>query len=235
MRTGVIVLGLLIGLSMCSVALAQQEGGSLGKIITVGEDRIVVATDGQGELTFEVQTVQDGDQRVPDKAQVAQIKTLKAGQIVRVKWVKAHDGHYYIRELAAGPEDGARQGLVTGSVITAAEGRVVVAKDGGGQITLEPTWVRTQGKWDRDPWHALMSQGVKPGDRVMAMWQLDEGTHYVIRGISKLDAEGQALGVVLLQAELRENYQQINQLQDQIAQLQNLIHELMKQLKPAGQ
>jgi TolA-binding protein len=80
-----------------------------------------------------------------------------------------------------------------------------------------------------------MSQGVKPGDRVMAMWQLDEGTHYVIRGISKLDAEGQALGVVLLQAELRENYQQINQLQDQIAQLQNLIHELMKQLKPAGQ
>ena len=235
MRTRALMLVVLLGLLSFGVAVAQEEGGSLGKIITVGEDRIVVATDGQGELTFEVQTVQDGDQRVPDKAQVAQIKTLKTNQIVRVKWVKAHDGHYYIRELAAGPEDGARQGLVTGSVITAAEGRVVLAKDGGGQITLEPTWVRQQGKWDRDPWHALMSQGVKPGDRVMAMWQLDEGTHYVIRGISKLDTEGQALSLVLLQAELRENYQQINQLQDQIGQLQNLIHELMKQVKPAGQ
>jgi hypothetical protein len=172
---------------------------------------------------------------VPDRAQVAQIRTLKAGQIARVKWVKAHDGHCYIRERAVGPENGTRQGLVTGSVITTGEGRVVIAKDGSGQITLEPTWVRQQGKWDRDAWHALMSQGLKSGDRVLAMWQLDEGTHYVIRGISKLDPEGQALSLVLLQAELRESYKQINQLQDQIGQLQKLIHELMQQVKPAAQ
>ena len=235
MQTRVLALVALLALLSCGIAVAQEEGGSLGKIVTIGEDRIVVATDGQGQMTFEVQLVQDGDKWVPDKAQMAQIKTLKAGQLVRVRWAKGDGGHYFIRELAAGPEDGARQGLVTGSVITAGEGRVVVAKDGGGQITLEPTWLRNQGKWDRDPWHALMSQGVKPGDRVMAMWQLDEGTHYVIRGITKLDAEGQGLGIVLLQAELRESYQQITQLQDQIGQLQGMIHELMKQLKPAGQ
>jgi len=235
MRTQTVVLVVLLSVLSLGVAVAQEEGGVIGKIITIGEDRIVVAAEGQGQVTYEVQLVQDGDKWVPDKAQIAQIRALKTGQLVRVRWRKGDGGHVFIRELAAGPEDGARQGLVTGSVITAAEGRVVVAKDGGGQITLEPTWVRTQGKWDRDPWHALMSQGVKPGDRVMAMWQLDEGTHYVIRGISKLDAEGQALALVLLQAELRENYQQINQLQDQIGQLQNLIHELMKQLKPAGQ
>jgi hypothetical protein len=230
-----LLLSVVSALLLAGVVVAQQEGGSLGQIITVGEDRIVVGTDGQGQLTFEVQTVQDGDQRVPDKAQVAQIKTLKVGQIVRVKWVKAHDDHYYIRELAAGPEDGARQGLVTGAVITAGEGRVVVAKDGGGQMTLEPMWLRRQGKWDRDVWHDLVSQGLKPGDRVMAMWQLDEGTHYVIRGITKLDAEGQALALVLLQTELRESYQQITQLQDQIGQLQHMLGQLMEQLKPAGQ
>jgi len=231
------VLVWVVGMSLLTpvCAVAQQEGGSIGTIITVGEDRIVVATDGQGQLTFEVQTVQDGDQRVPDKAQMAQIKTLKPDQIVRVKWVKAHDGHYYIRELTAGPEDGARQGLVTGTVITAGEGRVVLARDGGGQITLEPMWLRRQGKWDRDVWHDLVSQGLKPGDKVMAMPQLDEGTHYVIRGISKLDPEGQALAVVLLQTELRESYQQITQLQDQIGQLQHMLNQLMQQLKPAGQ
>jgi hypothetical protein len=232
-RVFALVIG--IGLLAGGAAVAQQEGGSIGKVITIGEDRIVVATDGQGQLTFEVQTVQDGDQRVPDRAQMAQIQTLKVDQLVRVKWVRAHDGHYYIRELAAGPEDGARQGLVTGSVITASEGRVVLAKDDGGQVTLEPMWLRRQGKWDRDVWHDLVSQGLKPGDKVMAMWQLDEGTHYVIRGISKLDTEGQALAVILLQAELRESYQQITQLQDQMAQLQNLINQLIQQTKPAGQ
>jgi hypothetical protein len=235
MRTGIAV-GVTVAVLMLVAPLAaQQEGGSIGKVLTVGDDRVVVVTDGQGQLTFEVQTVQDGDQRVPDKAQMAQIQALKPNQIVRVKWVRAHDGHYYIRELTSGPEDGARQGLLTGTVISAGEGRVVVAKEGGGQITLEPMWLRRQGKWDRDPWHDLTSQGVKPGDRVMAMWQLDEGTHYVIRGISKLDPEGQALGLVLLQAELREGYQTINELQDQIGHLQQLINQLLERMKPAGQ
>ncbi len=237
MRTQALAFAVLFGMLSLGAASAQEEGGSLGKIVTVGEDRIVVATDGQGQMTFEVQTVQDGDQRVPDKARIAQIKTLKTDQIVRVKWVKAHDGHYYIRELEAGPEGGAREGLVTGSVVTAGEGRVVIAKDGGGQMTLEPMWLRRQGKWDRDVWHDLVSQGLKPGDRVMAMWQLDEGTHYVIRGIARTDPEGQALAVVLLQTELRESYQQVTQLQDQIGQLQHLINQLMQQMKPpaAGQ
>jgi len=235
MRMQALVLAVSLVVLWLGAAVAQEEGGSIGQIITIGEDRVVVATDGQGQLTFEVQTVQDGDQRVPDKAQVAQIKTLKAGQIVRVKWVKAHDGHYYIRELAAGPEDGARQGLVTGSVITVAEDRVVIARDGGGLVTLEPIWLRRQGQWERDPWQALMGTSVKAGDRVLAMWQLGEGTHYIMRGISKLDAQGQALSLVLLQAHLRESYDEINHLQDQIGQLQGMIHELMKQLKPAGQ
>jgi len=242
MGTRAIVWAGLIGLVAVPAVFAQEQGTAIGKVITVGEDRLVVAVHDQGEMTFEVQQVRDGDKTVPNGAQVAQIKTIKKDQMVRVKWVRAHDGHYYIQELAAGPECGARQGLLTGAVITAGEGRVVVAKDGGGQVTLESAWLRRDGKWDRDPWQDLTSQGVKPGDQVLAMWQIDEGTHYVLRGITKVDPQGQALGLVLLQAELRETYQQIGQLQDQVGQLhhqignlQQAIAELAKQSKPAAQ
>ena len=48
--------------------------------------------------------------------------------------------------MRLGPEDGAREGLVTGTVITADESRVVVGSDGGGQITLEATVFFRRGK-----------------------------------------------------------------------------------------
>ena len=74
--------------------------------------------------------------------------------------------------------------------------------------------------------------GHQAGDEVIAMWELDEGTHYIIRGISKFDPAGQALALVLMQAQLRETYQQINQLQTQINDLQNMLRKALEP-KPA--
>jgi len=231
MKSRLALLVLLLALVVAGQAVAQKEGGSIGKVITIGEDRIVLEVHNKGQMTFEVQTVQDGDQRVPDRAQLAQIKTLKAEQMVHVKWVQAHDGHYYIQEMFAGPAEGANPGLVTGSILAVSEGRIVVAKDEGGQITLETTWIRRQGKHLRDPFQEAAASQLKPGDKAVAMWQLGEGPHYILRGISKVAPEGQALGIVLLQAELRENYNLVNECQNTINQLNNLLNQLKKQLE----
>lgn len=222
---------LLIAALIGGVAYAQEDVAR-GKIITVGEDRIVVAVHDQGQMTFEVASVKDGDQWVKDRAQMAQIQALQKDQMVEVKFTRGDGGHLFIAQLAAGPADQARQGFVTGKVITTGEGRVVVASEEGGQMTLEPSWIRRQGKFQRDPFHELFGQGVKAGDEVIAMWELDEGTHYVIRGISKIDPAGQALALVLMQAQLRETYQQINQLQNQINDLQNMLRKALEP-KPA--
>jgi len=189
-----------------------------------------VAVHDHGQMTFEVQTVPDGDQRVKDRAQMAQIKTLSKDQMVHVKWVRAHDGHYYITELFAGPQDGAPYGLLTGTLITAGEDRVVVAQDAGGQVTLEAPWIRRRGQHERDPFYGLLAQDLKPGDKVIAMWQLGEGTHFITRGLAKRDSEGQALALVLLQAELRETYNQVNELENQISGLRSLIERLLEQI-----
>jgi len=229
LRTALFVL--LLGAVVAGYATAQEEGGNVGKIITVGEDRIVVAVHDKGQMTFEVRSVKDGDEWILDRAMLAQIKTLKAEQMVHVMWRKGDGGHMFISEMFVGPEDGARQGIITGTVIATGEGRIVVGKEGGGQVTLEPQWVRRQGKWGRNPFHELFAQGLQPGDEVVAMWELDEGTHFVIRGISKVDPEGQALAATLLQAELRESYQMIRELQDQIGGLRGQVNKLLEELK----
>jgi len=230
-----LALALLLFALAVGCAAAQDEGTYRGKIITVGEDRIVVAVPDHGQVTLEVRFVQDGAEWVPDRAQIAQIKTLQPDQMVEVKWFRGDGGHFRIAELSAGPAGGARQGLVTGTVVTADEGRVVVTSDAGGQVTLEPAWMRRNGEWVRDPFHEVFAQGLQPGDRVVALWELDEGTHFVLRGISKLDAEGQALALALLLAELRETYGQVNQLQDQIGELRGMVDQVLHQLKGAGQ
>ncbi len=225
-------IALLLVATLIGGATYAQEDAARGKIITVGEDRIVVAVHDGGQMTFEVANVKDGDQWVKDRAQIAQIQALRKDQTVEVRFRRGDGGHLFIAQLTAGPADQARQGFVAGKVITTGEGRVVIASDEGGQMTLEPSWIRRQGKYDRDPFHMLFGEGLKAGDEVIAMWELDEGTHYIIRGISKVDPAGQALALVLMQAQLRETYQQINQLQNQINELQNMLRKALEP-KPA--
>jgi preprotein translocase subunit YajC len=226
----VLIAALLLAIT-AGYAVAQEEGGNVGKIITVGEDRIVVGLHDGTQMTFEVRKVKDGDNWIADRAQLAQIKTLKVDQMVHVKWVKGDGGHMFIKEMFAGPEDRATNGLVTGSVIAAGEGRVVIAKDGGGQVTLEPMWVRRGGKWENDPYHKLFTEGLEPGDKVVAMWDIDEGTHFVMRGIAAVDDEGQALALALLQAEVRESYNMMREMQDTINNLRGQINKLLEALK----
>ncbi len=214
---------------------AQKEGQNVGKVITTGEDRVVVGLHNGQQMTFEVRTVPDGDTRIADAAQVAQIKSLKTDQSVFVKWVQAHDGHYYITEMRLGPEDGANHGLVRGEIITADEARIVVANDAGGQITLEVTGIRRRNNFIKDPFQELVAGDLKAGDRVTAMWQLGDGMHYILRGIATDDPSDDALASVFLQAQLRESYNQINQLQNEMNQLKNLINKLLKQLQPQDQ
>jgi len=236
MKLRAAIIAVLLAVVVGGYAVAQEKGQNIGKVITVGEDRVVVGLNNGTQMTFEVRTVQDGDNRVADRAQMAQIKTLKTDQMVHVKWIKGDGGHMFIEEMAAGPEDGARNGLVTGSVIAASEGRVVVAKDGGGQVTLEPMWIRRGGKWENDPYHKLFTQGLEAGDKIVAMWDLDEGTHFVMRGIASVDDEGQALALALLQAEVRETYNMMRDMQDTINNLRGQINKLVEALaKPEGE
>lgn len=199
-----------------------------GQVVVVGEDRVVIQSEEGGQVTLEVGQVKDGEAFVPDGAQLEQIKTLEVGQEIEVNWGQDHTGHYYIVDITADAgEERARQGLVRGQVIATSEGRVVVADAEGGQMTLEPNWIRRNGEWVQDPFCGVFAAGLNPGDEIIAMWMLDEGTHYVVRGISKIDPEGQALALTLMQSQLRENYQQINQLQDQIGNLQHLVQQLV--------
>jgi len=207
----------------------MKEGTARGKVITVGEDRVVVAAAEGGELTIEVARVQQGDEWVKDAAQLEEIKALQPGQEVSLKWGQDHTGHYYLvqAEQQQPQQEKPRQGLVQGTVITTGEGRVALGLDGGGQMTLEPNWIRRQGEWMRDPFIEAFAGSLKAGDKVVALWQLDEGTHYVVRGISEVDPEGQAVALVLLQSQLRETYQEINELQDQVGQLQQQLQQLL--------
>ncbi len=236
MKLRAALIAVLLVTVVAGYAVAQEKGGSVGKIITVGEDRIVVGLHDGKQMTFEVRSVPDGDTRIADRAQMAEIKTLKTDQMVHVKWHKAHDGHYYIEEMFIGPADGSRWGIASATVITADEERVVVADDDGGQITLERAWFRRRNQKPlQDPYQGLVGTELKPGDRVVAMWDVAEGTHYMIRGISKIDPEAQALAAVLMQAQMRESYNQINELHNEINELKNLINRLLKQLEPQDQ
>jgi hypothetical protein len=209
----------------------MKEGAYRGKVIVIGEDRIVVAVPDHGQIAFEVAQVKDGDATVQDPAMIARIRTLRKDQDVEVKWGQDHTGHYYIVELTASQAGGERRGVVRGRVISAAPDRVVVGRGEGGQETLELTWNHERGEGPGDLFDALVSQDLKPGDEVIAMWELDEGAHYVVRSICKADAAGQALALVLLQAELQETYQRINQLQDRIGRLEDLLRQTLQALQ----
>lgn len=211
-----------------SVALAQT-GSTKGQVVTVGEDRIVVAAEGGGQMTFEVARVRDGDQWVANRAQVAQIKTLKAGDKVDIAWRQGDGGHYFIVEIKAGAAAAPQQrsGAVAGKVVTTGEGRVVIALEDGSQMTLEPRWIRGRNnQWGRDLDQQLFAQSLKAGDEVVALWQLDEGTHYITRGIAKASEGG--FSQAMTQAQLFETQALLNQLMDRINQLQNQIQQLNK-------
>lgn len=218
----------VLGLVLCTSLALAQTGSTKGQVVTVGEDRVVVAAEGGGQMTFEVARVRDGDQWVANKAQVAQIKTLKAGDKVDVAWRQGDGGHYFIVEIrssATAPPQ--RAGVVTGKVVTTGEGRVVIALQDGSQMTLEPRWTRGRNnQWGRDADQQFFAQSLKPGDEVVALWQLDEGTHYITRGIAKVSEGG--LGQAMIQAQLADTQQLINQLMDRINQLQNQIQQLNK-------
>lgn len=225
----------MLTLAVAGVAAAYMgEGTTQGTVIVVGEDRLVVQAAEGGQMTFEVAMVKDGDQWVRNGAQLAQLKTIKQGAAAEVHWGRDHTNHYYIIELKTqeGPAR-AREGVVQGKVITSSEGRIVVAATDGSQMTLEPIWVRRNNQSVRDPAQVAFARALKPGDEIVALWGLDEGTHYVMRGVAKVDPAGQALGLALTQAELREAYQQINQLQEQIRDLRRLIEQGLRALAPA--
>lgn len=231
---------MLLAVLVTSVAFAYMaEGTAKGPIIVVGEDRIAVQTEGGGQMTFEVAQIKDGDHLVANKAQLAQIKTLKPGDVVQVKWGKDHADHYYIIELnAQGKPALARNGVIQGKVVTAGEGRIVVAAADGAQMTLEPAWIRRQGKWGRDPDQEAFANQCRPGEEIVAVWQIDEGTHYVMRGVARVDAPGQAAALALAQAQMRETAQQVNQLQDQVGQLRGMLDQLIhavRELQPKAE
>jgi preprotein translocase subunit YajC len=225
----------VLALAVAASAFAWMgEGTTRGTVIVVGEDRLVVQAAEGGQMTFEVAMVKDGDQWVKNGAQLAQLKTIKQGATVEVHWGRDHTNHYYIIELKSqeGPGRG-REGLVQGKVVTASEGRIVVAATDGSQMTLEPSWVRRNNQSVRDPSQVAFASALKPGDEIVALWGLDGGTPHLIHGVAKVDPAGQALGLALTQAELREAYQQIDQLQQQIRDLRRLIEQGLRALAPA--
>jgi hypothetical protein len=239
MKTWPMVVVVLLTVFSLNAAFAYMaEGTATGKIIVVGEDRVAVQTEEGGQITYEVALVKDGDQMVKNRAQMEQIKTLKPGDTVQVRWGKDHADHYSIIELAKqgqgqGAAPVARTGIIQGKVITTGEGRIVVAGADGAQMPLEPSFVRRNGKWGPDPDQSLFAGQCKPGDEIIAIWNLAEGSHYFIRGVARLDATGQAAAIALTQAQLREAYQQVNQLQDQVAALRGMIDQLLKAMPKA--
>ncbi|MFQ5809165.1 MAG: hypothetical protein ACE5JM_06065 [Armatimonadota bacterium] len=229
LRNAIMVLVLVVLVS-ASASAYVKEGTARGTVVAVGEGRLVLQTDEGGQMTVEVATVQDGDRRIKDHGQLAQLKTIKQGQKLEVKWGQDHTGHYSIVQVAAATpaQEQPRNGVARGQVITTGEGRIVIGLVDGGQMTLEPHWIRRRGKFVRDPYQVLFAKALKPGDEIVAIWDLDEGSHFVFRGISKTDPSGHALAIALMQAELRETYQQINQLQNQIQQLQTMIRNMSR-------
>lgn len=93
---------------------------------------------------------------------------------------------------ATAEEARAREGKVRGTVITVGEDRVVIQKaEEGGQMTLEPRWLG--GGRGRDKEQIAYFHTLKQGDKVEATWKLDEGTHYCVQSITKLDADGRPI------------------------------------------
>jgi len=88
-----------------------------------------------------------------------------------------------------------RAGVVRGTVITTGEDRVVLERvEAGGQFTLEAGFVKTDGgKWVRNPHQLALIRTLKPGDKLVARWQLGEGNHFMIQEMAKLGADGKPL------------------------------------------
>lgn len=186
---------LLVGLLPPRVGAYMKEGVAKGTVITVGEDRVVVQAQEGGQITFEVGNVKKGAQWVRDEKQLPVIRALKKGDKMEVQWGQDHTGHYFIRHLAKLDLDGkpvpelVREGRVRGTVITVGEERLVVQRAEGGQLSLEPRWVKTGNKWGRDQEQIAFFQTLKQGDQIEAAWKLDEGTHYCVQEIKKGDGK----------------------------------------------
>jgi hypothetical protein len=228
-------------LAVCTLALIiavpamawMGEGDTTGVVIVATGDRVVVQADEGGQISFEPPKVKDGDQYVLDQAAVAQMKALKQGDKVSIHWGRDHTNHYYFVKLntpSAMPGN-ARNGLAMGKVITTGEGRIVLALAEGGQLTLEPDAVPRGDKWVPDPDVLSFVSGLKAGDEVVSLWFLDGGTHYIMSGVARNSADGQGLGIVLAQAQMKQMSRQINQLQNQVKALQAQVQKLQA---PAG-
>jgi len=230
-----VVVALFVLLVSCAASYGWMKEGSIeGQIVTVGDDRVVVASADGGQVTLEVPLVKQGEEWVRDPGQLERVHAMKTGDEVDLRWGQDHTGHYYIVAQAEAEEpekERPRQGVVTGTVVTTGEGRVVIGSDEGGQVTLEPPWIRRDGNWIRDPFYEVYSERLKPGDRIASVWQLDEGTHFVAVGISAVEPEGQATAIAMMQAELREAQNQINRLHDHIGELHNLVRQLLEKAK----
>lgn len=216
----------------------MKEGVAAGVVITTGEDRVVVAVQEGGQITFEAANIKQGDQWVKDEHQLAFIKTLKQNDRVRIGWGTDHTGHYYIREIVkdAGDAPAERKGKVVGTVITTGPKRVVIQKAEGGQMTLEPGWVNTGGGWHQDEKQIAFFATLKQGDQVEANWVLD-GTHYQVESIkrtgeaSDVGAPAAGPGQPAMAAEIRALRSEIGGLRQEIANLKALIDKLAEQKK----
>lgn len=221
----------------------MEEGAAKGTVVTVGEDRVIVQKDEGGQVTFEVANVKREDQWVKNEDQLAFIKTLKQGDKVEVEWGKDHTGHSFIRSIhkIAAPDTAAgeirKEGRARGTVITTSGERLVIQKAEGGQMTLEPKWVQVEGKWGRDQEQIAFFRSLKQGDQIEANWRLDEGTHFCVTRIAKLDAEGRSVQPQgrgeqqPLIAELHALRTEIAGLRQEIAALRELVAKLVEQGK----
>lgn len=82
------------------------------------------------------------------------------------------------------------ESLVKGTVITVGEaGRLIIQKEEGGQMTLEPRFVRVEGRMQGHPEIIKFVNTLKQGDKVEAFVRPGDGGHFMNWGIAKPDGE----------------------------------------------
>lgn len=94
------------------------QGRVQGKVITTGEDRVVIEKHEGGQMTLEAGWVQKGDEWVRNEDHLRVIQTLQPGDPMVAHWRLGDGGHFILQEIALiGPD---------GKAIPAGEGENLV-------------------------------------------------------------------------------------------------------------